>query len=315
MAKKIYIGEILGEVMSKVEALQVDMQSVANQMLDVAKNTSYLENLYLAVDRRSNVTYSSGDSTLAARLTANLHLFSPNKTVTAGSGVTPTYAGGYLKLLKTTSGSSTSNIVIADVTDYEKCFFKAKLITPVDAGTNTFSAEIDGVVIPGSDLSSTTAAPAETDWIEIDTSDITALAIDCIINAGSFYTPAADTRVFVVFQSADGHRYNLFPNGSAAVVGNKITLAADNIAACFTLAPVTGISIAQWDCLTWIMSNNNEYLKVEILDNAGNLLVSDIKRAEALGNDIPVDFYLRVFMQEDDSNIPALEAVSYLYLT
>lgn len=309
MAKKIYIGEILGEVMSKVEALQVDMQSVANQMLDVAKNTSYLENLYLAVDRRSNVTYSSGDNTLAARLTANLHLFSPNKTVTAGSATTVTYAGGYMKMVRT-YGSSGTNVNIADVSDYDKCLLKVKLTT---GATGTFLAEIDGVEIPGSSISATSVVPSETAWIEIDTSTLSSLSIDCIISAAVGSNSTA--YVFIVFQDADGYKYNLFPNGSAAIASNKITLATDNVSACFTLKQVTGISIAQWDCLTWIMSNNNEYLKVEILDNAGNLLVSDIKHAEALGNDIPVDFYLRVFMQEDDSNIPALEAVSYLYLT
>ena len=312
MAKKIYIGEILGEVMSKVEALQVDMQSVANQMLDVAKNTSYLENLYLVTGRRANVTYSGGDNSLAARLSANLHLYSPVKTVTAG-GATITYAGGYMQQHKIMSTATTN--IAADVTDYVKCLIKIKLTS---SNTNpsypgTFVAEIDGVPIAGTSLSALNAAPEDSALLEIDLSAVTSLSIDFkITDNGNSGTTA---KIFLYFEDSNGYVYTLFPTGSAAVSAQKITLAADNIAASFTLSPVTGLAIAQWDCLTWLISNGNVFDKVDVLDSSGNVLISGLSSGEALSELTTLEFYLRFHFQVDDTISPVLESVSYLYMT
>lgn len=310
MAKKIYIGEILGEVMSKVEALQIDMQSVANQMVDVAKNTSYLENLYLAVDRRSNLTYSSGNNTLAARLSSNLH--TEEISHTNGAGLIDDSGGVKFNISGAPKEKNTT--LELDVSDFEEVLFIPKAYKDYTYGM-TVGCYVDDVLIPDTDI--TPADPVTVGTrVSYDTSAIDTLTIQLKTNREmdgltGYYALAEFYGV-----KADGTKLYLSYKDSTQVLSNKITIAAAGFEnASFTLKPITGISIAQWDCLTWLISSNNIKSRIDILDSSGNLLLSDIKSGEALSELDTIDFYLRFFIEKVESISPVLEAVSYLYLT
>lgn len=308
MAKKIYIGEILGEVMSKVEALQIDMQSVANQMVDVAKNTSYLENLYLAVDRRSNVTYSSGDNTLAARLSSNLH--TEEISHTNGAGLIDDSGGVKFNISSTPQAQNTT--LELDVSEFEEVLFIPKAYAD---GNMTVGCYVDDVLIPDTDITPANPVTVGT-RVSYDTSAIDTLTIQLktfreLTAMSGYYALAEFYGV-----KADGTKVYLSYKDSTQVLSNKITIAAAGFEnASFTLIPITGISIAQWDCLTWLISSNNIKSRIDILDLSGNLLLSDIKSGEALSELDTIDFYLRFFIEKVESISPVLEAVSYLYLT
>lgn len=309
---KIYISEILGEVITKVGYLQADMQAVANQMIAVAKNTSYLENLYLATGRRSNVTYSSLADTLSARKTANLHLTSISHT--NGSYVTDGLNG--MKFYYNGAGATVESTTQIDLTDFVEFSFIPYVQGAASGGSLTGSLKIDDVIVPGSQLTSNGVPAPLVEGARV-TIDCSAMSVETF----KFYV-TKDSNVFSTYgikyaygTTALGRTLNVDNTASSVVTAKAITMAADYDLTQFTLAPITGISLAGWDCFTWMISNDNSKTIVDVVDGSGVLLLSDIKSGEALNKLDTPTFYLRFNIEKVGGIAPALESVSYLYLT
>ncbi len=312
MAKKIYIGEILGEVMNKVSYLQADMQAVANQMVAVAKNTSYLENLYLATGRRSNVTYSAGDDTLSARKTADLHLETISYTL--GEATTLNSFGGFTFYRAINDSGSLESMNTIDVSSFSELSFIPYVDEVSDTGLVEVHLEIDDVLVPGSALSATEPGKVFGSRLSIDCSGLDVLELKMVIE-----TPSGIGRycgISSVYGKLANGSIKLWNYAASSVISlKKIKVASGFDSAQFTLMPVTGLAVAGWDCITWLIENNNEYTRIDVLDSGGNLLLRNIKSGEALSELNAISFYLRFTFQKIGGVSPELAAVSYLYLT
>lgn len=309
MAKKIYIGEILGEVMSKVEALQVDMQNVSEKMVEVANNTIYLENLYLSSSRRSSNTFSAGDDSLGVRRATTKI---PALTYTVNSLSTSGF--NILKQSNNVAGIYTGSATF-DVTNYD--YLELKSYVNYSNIDSYCLLKIDGVEIVDSKVFGAASPPHYSEVINIDCTSITSLEIVVDIYLPANYLYGMNGGIFYpVGITNDGKRIPITSTASSVVSSKKITIASGYDSAVFNLSQVTGLSIAGWDCITWMISNDNPYTKVDVLDLSGNLIISDIKSGQSLLNDLnTIDFILLFYIQSEDGVKPALEAVSYLYLT
>lgn len=298
MAKKIYIGEILGEVMSKVEALQVDMQNVANQMIEVATNTSYLQNLYLMEGRRNVITYSQGDDTLQARKSATNVPLKIDNIVTLAGGATE-------NTTTCTLGGPDNSTATFNCTGLDEIKF-LPTFTGYTFGAVTMELYVDDVLIQSKFVGMKQTVVG--DPVVIDVSALSTTILKFVTGGGSC------TLSKIVLVYSDGKIEALYPGESAAIVNKKITIATYYESALFTLKPITGITWGGWDCVTWKINNDNGFTKVSVLSSDGTLLIDDLKSGEALTSISTLDFYLLFHIQEDNSLVPELEAVSYLYL-
>lgn len=310
----IYLSEMLKALQSDMTNMSSDMQNVVAQMVVVAKNTSYLENLYLATGRRSVITYSSGDDTLDVRKSADVNLITKPSYIVGGNTTAETAS----KCFRTKdSDSAATGTITIDTTDMVSIKFIPHLNYSSQGSQNVAAAvKIDDVLVPGTDL--TAALPYQNitgSEVEIDVSALTEVVLTITVTAGIGFVNGNYDLEQMRAVYAGGDIEHFFVAGSSAIAANKITIASGYEAASFTLLPLTGIAVAGWDCFTWIISGNNAHTRVDVLDASGNVLLEDIKSGEALSELQTLTFYLHFHIQKNGLITPALEAVSYLYLT